>query len=336
MPRYTALIVEDFKEFSRFVVLTLQQRAEIGPIYEASDGLEGVQRAEELQPDLIVLDIALPRLNGIEGARRIRKVSPNSKILFLTQESSAEVVEVATQLGARGYVLKINAADEFLVAVDAVLQGRQFFGRGLKPTAGNERGDSGAARSVHSVKTQPSWPQTGHIAASYRDETSLVDGFVGFAEAALTAGDPIIVIATEVHLASIRQRLEAIGWDIAAAIQEGHYISLNASDVLSTVMVDGWPQSAQVMKGVGDLVTRAAQTAKRKNPRVKACGEMGPILLAGGNGRAAIQLEHLTDEIVKSCDVDVLCGYTLDDIQTGENSKIFERICAEHSAVYSV
>lgn len=69
---------------------------------------------------------------------------------------------------------------------------------------------------------------------------------------------------------------------------------------------NGRPQSAQVLSAVGDLVRRAAQTAKRVNPRVKACGEMGPILLAQGNDAAAIQLENLTNEIAKSCDVDIL------------------------------
>ena len=105
MAHYTALIIEDFKEFSWFVLLTLLQKAEFQVIYQASDGLDGVQRAEELQPDLIVLDIALPKLNGIEAARQIRKVSPKSKILFLTKGSSPEVVNVAMRLG-QGYVLE--------------------------------------------------------------------------------------------------------------------------------------------------------------------------------------------------------------------------------------
>jgi DNA-binding NarL/FixJ family response regulator len=73
-------------------------------IGEVSDGLEAVQKAEELQPDLIVLDIGLPTLDGIEAARRIRKFSPESKIVFLSQESSADVVQEAFSLGTLGYV----------------------------------------------------------------------------------------------------------------------------------------------------------------------------------------------------------------------------------------
>ena len=128
------LVVDDFDRFRQFVILSLRQRAEFQLIYEASDGLEAVERSEELKPDLILLDIGLPRVNGIEAGRRIRKVSPNSKILFVSQESSADVVQEALRLGAQGYLLKADAAGELLPAVDAVLQGRQYLSRRSKTT----------------------------------------------------------------------------------------------------------------------------------------------------------------------------------------------------------
>jgi DNA-binding NarL/FixJ family response regulator len=95
---------------------------------EASDGLEAVQKALELTPDLILMDIGLPSLNGIEAARQILKLVPESKILFLSQESSAEVMQEALSLGACGYVVKVNAGIELIPAIDAVLSGKTFFG----------------------------------------------------------------------------------------------------------------------------------------------------------------------------------------------------------------
>ena len=120
------LVVEDHEPFRRFVCSMLENRIELQIIGEASDGLEAVRKAEELQPDLILLDVGLPKLNGMEAARRIRNLSPESRILFVSQESSADVVHGAFSLGAAGFVVKTHAAIELLVAVEAVRRGRTF------------------------------------------------------------------------------------------------------------------------------------------------------------------------------------------------------------------
>lgn len=121
------LSVDDFEPYRHFVVSLLHERSDLKVICGVSNGLEGVQKAEELKPDLILMDIGLPGLNGIEAARRIRTLAPNSKIIFLTQESSPEVVRETAMLGASGYVFKSQAETDLLLAVDAVLQGKQFF-----------------------------------------------------------------------------------------------------------------------------------------------------------------------------------------------------------------
>jgi len=114
-----------------FVLSVFSKTPEFQIICEASDGLEAVQKAEELKPDLILLDIGLPKLNGIQAARQIRKLAPSSKIIFLSQESSADVVQEALDLGAMGYVVKAYAGSELLAAVEAVCQGRRFVSVGL-------------------------------------------------------------------------------------------------------------------------------------------------------------------------------------------------------------
>jgi DNA-binding NarL/FixJ family response regulator len=126
MALFRVLVAEDFEPFRRFTCSTLAKRDDLQVVCEVSDGLAAVQKAEELKPDLILMDIGLPTLNGIEAARRIRKLSPQSKIIFLTQESSADVMQEALGVGARGYVLKTKAASELLAAVEAVIMERQF------------------------------------------------------------------------------------------------------------------------------------------------------------------------------------------------------------------
>jgi DNA-binding NarL/FixJ family response regulator len=120
------LVVEDFAPFRRFICSTLEKRCDLKVVCEVSDGLEAVQKAEELNPDLILLDIGLPTLNGMEAARRIRKLAPESKIIFLSQESSTDVIQEALSLGAWGYVVKTRAASEILPAVEAVISEKQF------------------------------------------------------------------------------------------------------------------------------------------------------------------------------------------------------------------
>jgi len=125
------LLVDDYEPFRRFVRSTLRKRPSLQIVAEVSDGLEAIQQAEELKPDLILLDIGLPTLNGIEAAREIRKLAPESKIIFVTQESLADVVQEALSMGVLGYVLKAQAGTDLIAAVEAVIEGRQFLSSSL-------------------------------------------------------------------------------------------------------------------------------------------------------------------------------------------------------------
>ena len=120
------LVGEDFVPFRQFILTTLAAKPDIKLVGEVSNGFAAVNKSLELQPDLILLDIGLPGLDGINTARQIRDLAPDSKVIFLTQESSADIVQEALSVGARGYVLKIKAASELLRALEAVLLGKTF------------------------------------------------------------------------------------------------------------------------------------------------------------------------------------------------------------------
>jgi len=149
------LVVEDYEPFRRFVCSTLAKRREIHIVGEVSDGLEAVQKAQELQPGLILLDVGLPTLNGIGAARQIREISPESKILFVSQEFSSDVVQEALSLGALGYILKTNAGIELLAAVEAVCQGRRFVSAGLAGYVPAELADRQAPMRFHPDEVLP-------------------------------------------------------------------------------------------------------------------------------------------------------------------------------------
>ena len=112
----------------------LRKMPELQIIGEASDGLEVVRKAEKLRPDLILLDVGLPKLDGIEAARRIRALSPESKIIFVSQQSDPDVVQEALNLGAQGYIVKTRVASDLLPALKVVMQEKHFVSPHLGPT----------------------------------------------------------------------------------------------------------------------------------------------------------------------------------------------------------
>lgn len=125
-PAIRILLVDDFEPWRRSVRSMLEPYQQLAVVDEAVDGLAAVQRAKELQPDLILLDIALPNLNGVEAAKRLVRVAPASKVVFLSQNSDADVVEAALSNGAKGYIWKADAGRELFPAVEAVLHGEEY------------------------------------------------------------------------------------------------------------------------------------------------------------------------------------------------------------------
>jgi hypothetical protein len=163
----------------------------------------------------------------------------------------------------------------------------------------------------------------------------LLDTFARLIAVALKAGDTAIVVATDSHRETLALRLTTKGLDVDAVTQQGTYISLDAADTVSTLMVKDMPDPARVFEVVGGILAAAAKAAKRKNCRVVASGECSPLLWAQGKPDAAIRLEQLWGEVCRIFDVDILCGYALSSFHGEEDEHVFQRVCAEHSAVYS-
>lgn len=106
----------------------LQHFPEWEIVGEAADAREGVQKSEELQPDVVLLDIGLPRINGIDAASSILSIAPHSKIVFVSVELCPELVQGALRTGAHGYVVKSDAASDLLPALRTVMNGQRFLG----------------------------------------------------------------------------------------------------------------------------------------------------------------------------------------------------------------
>ena len=332
------LVVEDFEPFRQLIRSTLLNKTELQIVGEVSDGMQAVRSAEELQPDLILLDVGLPGLNGIKAARRIRKLAPDVKIIFVTQEFSADVVQTALTLGAAGYVIKTRMTSDLLLAVAAVRQGLRFVSPGLSCHNCSVGTDAPVSRfparaGYPSVSAERKHVSRSHEVHFYADDASFLSGFLRFIEGALHDGMPVIVVATDAHRISLYQRLQAQGRNVRADIEQGRYIPLDVADTLASFMVNDMPDPVLFLKVASDLVRTAAKASNGKHSRVAACGECAPLLWAQGKADAAILLEHLWDEIARTHDLDILCGYSTRGFVREQDSLVYERICSEHSAV---
>jgi DNA-binding NarL/FixJ family response regulator len=321
LPLIRVLVVEDFEDWRRQVRLLFQERPQWQIIAEASDGSEAVQKAEDLKPDLILLDIGLPKLNGMEVARRIRQRSPSSKIIFLSQNSDLDVVRAALDTGALGYVRKTDARRELLPAMDAVLRGKQFVSSSLK---GREFTDTSVEKAAHRHEVQ-----------FYSDDALLLDTFALFIAVALKSGRAAIVAVTESRRDGLVSRLKEHGLDVDAASQQGTYIQLDVAKTFSTFMVNDMPDATRFFQIVGGLIEAAAKAARQQHHGVVVCGEGTSVLWAEGKADAAIRVEQLWDEIGKTFGVHILCGYALSSFHGEKDEHVFQSICAAHSALYS-
>ncbi|MGA8489488.1 MAG: response regulator [Terriglobales bacterium] len=328
------LVVDDYEPFRRFIRSTLGRKAELQIVGETSDGLEAVHKAEELQPDLIVLDIGLPTLNGIEAARRIRVLSPKSKILFVSQESSGDVVQEALGLGL-GYVVKAHAGRELLSALETVLEDGQFISSGLSGqyfTAGlGSKAFDRLRRYEPLLSLVPGNAEItrGHEVEFYPDDAAFAVGFASFIEATLEAEKAVIVVATESHCQSVLQKLQEHGVDINAAIELGRYLTLDVGDTLSSFMANELPDPVRFLRVVGDLISEAAQGTAGDASRVAICGESASILWAQGRADAAIHVEQLCSKVAKRYKINILCGFSLSSFYREEDKQLFQKICSE-------
>jgi CheY-like chemotaxis protein len=289
---------------------------------KASDGQEAVEKAQQLQPDLILLDIGLPTLNGIEAARQIRQQSPNSKILFCSENLSPDVAEEALRAGAGGYLVKSDAGSDLLSALTSVIQGKRFVSRTL---AGHASADSDSGMVRHQ----------GHVVQFYTEDAVLLDGFAASFGGSLAEGKAVAAIVTSSHRSGLERRLLAEGVNVSKATQNGRLCILDADQALSEFMEPAGPSRERFLLQFGNILRtlQAATVAKRNG--VVVFGEMVAVLWAQQKYDAAIRLEELWNELALTCSFSLCCAYPANAFRDGLTLIPYAEICAQHSSVVS-
>jgi DNA-binding NarL/FixJ family response regulator len=337
------LVADDFRPWRRFVSsMILLNEPEWHIVCEVEDGLEAVKKAKELMPDVVLLDIGLDKLGGIEAARQIRKAAPDLKILFVSAFDSMEVVEEALNTGASGYLAKLDAASELIEAVEAVFEGRQFVssrirGRISARARGKQAsGDPVGYEVLASQAAEP--PETEfarcHEVQFYSDDEVFLETITRFIGAALKFGNAAIVFATKPHREMLVEGLKGQGVDVDALMQQGAYLSMDAADALSAFMINDWPDANRFLESFSRLIESTSKAAKARHPRVAIFGEGVALLWAQGKREATIRLEQLGNDLAQTRRVDILCAYPF-SLHIQEDQASFKAICQEHSAVHA-
>jgi PAS domain S-box-containing protein len=175
-------------------------------------------------------------------------------------------------------------------------------------------------------------PQGEHVVYFYQESDALLDSLSDFIGSALGAGNAAIIIATKVHLDGLQQRLKACGLDTQRASRQGRYVALDASGLLSQIMVDGMPDEERFAGTVGKAIGRMRAALKGPRPEIAAFGEMVALLWTEGKIEAAIRLEQLWNELSKKYSFSLRCAYPMSGCHGEKNIQPLVRICAEHSA----
>jgi len=320
--KHRVLLVDDYAPWRQHICSALATTARWEVAGEAVDGLDAVHKAQALRPDLILLDLGLPKMTGIEVAERITADNPDARILIVSEHRAWDVLDAALSAGARGYIVKSDSQYELAPAMDAIIEGRRFVGARF---AGRVLEDGVAFR-------QPSH----HDAGFYSHEAQLVEDCVNYAETALRAGSSFLFASIDGRGHKMEQALIARGIDIDHAIRSGRYIPVEAAALLASVMVDRRVDESRFWQCATTTISAAARASIASHPRLAACGEAAALLWRTGLGDEAVRLERLWNDVIRTFDIALFCAYVLEGPSQGEvGDTHHHQICAEHATVHS-
>jgi len=283
-----------------------------------SDGRAALEAAEREGPDLVLLDIAMPELNGIQAATELKQKHPHTTIVFLTGQEDDDYISEALAAGARGYVVKRRLQSDLLPAVNVALEGHLFI-------------------SPHSFIGAPRHAQHEHVLEFYLDESIFLSQTYQLAYTALAKGERVLTVLGQTELNCLATRLRAAGVDLAQAIACLRYRAFSVEHVMPLLMRDNWPDAAHFAVLFDPMLRRLAAYAREESSRVTIFADiMGSLLRQGCRHEIAARVEEIWNNLVQRHCCIVYCGCPAMHLSSKGNRETLAEMCVEHSDVIPI
>ncbi len=319
------LIVDDQARFRHMVRSLIESQQKYHVCGEASDGIEAIKKVSQLHPDLILMDINMPRMGGLEATRIIRRESPNCSVVIVTQNDATVAREQARSVDASGFVTKSGLARDLIPEMGRVaMENNSILG---ETKNGADQGEPWCGLLAAAAPRD-------HIVQLYQDQQFLNRAVCRFAAAAIANGEGVILVPTVAHWDAFRPRLESEGVDVKAAEKRGQLTIVDADNLLPTFMRDGMPDSPVFLGLAANVVSQARGDGRY--PKVRWWGEMVNLLWERGDVAASMNLEDLFDKLAHEQDIAIFCSFLMDNFNGDVHARMLPRLSENHSHLIPV
>jgi DNA-binding NarL/FixJ family response regulator len=284
--------------------------ADLDVVAMAGDGRQALDLAKRHRPAVVVLDIAMPHLDGFQTLKQLQRDDPETRVVFLTMHRDDEMVAAAIKEGAHGYVLKSRVHVDLISAIDHALAGRLFV-----PTLTSL---STVAGSRHAVQF-------------HKNDRHFLDDVSRLVGATLRSGEQVVIVTSEATRTGVEQRLQAQQMNLGMLAEQGQYVAQDSALTLSHVMHDGRPDKGRLEEVINGLDRLRLAFGPRS--RLTIFGDINVSLCRTGDFEAALELERIWNQLTRALPFFTVCSYPLDCFEHSAARNHLPDLCDAHSAV---
>lgn len=335
------LIADDSALFRRTIRSFIESQPDFRVCGEAGDGFEAIEKARQLRPDIVLMDINMPRMNGLAATRIIRHEIPDCNVIIVTQNDARIAREQARSVDAKGVVTKSDLTRDLIPTMGAVaMENNSSLGqprneRGViadRYLAGADGDATGEAEPWCGLLASAA--PRDHIVQLYQDQQFLNRAVCRFAAAAIANGEGVILVPTIAHWDAFRPRLEGEGVDVKAAESRGQLTIVDADNLLPTFMRDGMPDSPVFLGLAANVISQARGDGRY--PKVRWWGEMVNLLWERGDVASSMHLEDSFNQLAHDQDIAIFCSFLMDNFNGDVHARMLPRLGENHSHLIPV